>query len=181
MGRVLLAVGISMIGAGLLLTVTPLSVAGSGWTLFVLAAVAVVALGAGVLTGLERSVTSTASGRLPTPDGRPGVRTPGDGFDHQLANLSAGDGADRDALHARLEAVALGVLVERRDWSRDTARARLKEGEWTDDPQATAFFRRDPASLRDRVRTVLTGEPTAARRARRVVDELAVIREDESG
>ncbi|WP_136717405.1 DUF7269 family protein [Halorientalis salina] len=181
MERVLLAVGFATTGAGLVLTLTPLSVAGTGWTLFALAGVAVVALAAGTLTGLERSVTSTASGQLPTPDGRTGVRVPGEGFDRQLGDLSVGSGDDLDALRDRLEAVALAVLAEHHDCSRAAARDRLERGDWTDDPRASAFFADDPAPLTERFRTVVTGEPTATRRARRVVDELTALGEDEDG
>jgi len=181
MARLLLAVGFGMTGAGLLLVLTPLSVTDSPTALFALAGVSVVALGAGVLTGLERSVTSPRGGSLPTTDNRAGVSTPGEGFDLKLSELSVGDGAGQAVVHERLEAVALATLSEYRDCSRDAARAQLADGEWTDDPRASAFFTDEPPSAAERFRTVLTGEPTAARRARCVVDELSRYAEAESG
>lgn len=173
MGRALLAAGFATTAAGLALVLTPLSAGESTTVLFALSGVAVVALGVGVLTGLERSVTSPADGRLPASAERTGADAPGDGFDRRLAALSAGDDIEETGVYDRLEAVALAVLTERRDCSRETARALLADGEWTDDPRASAFFTDERPPATERIRTVLTGEPTAARRARRVVAELA--------
>jgi hypothetical protein len=173
MRRVLLAVGFASTAAGAVLVFTPLSVGGSGLPVVVLVGSALLAGGIGGLAALDRSSTTVADGSLPNPGDR-GRPVPGDGIDRQLAALSTRDGDDQARLRARIETVAVSVLADRLDCSRAEARERLTAGDWTDDDAALAFFEERPPSRRDRVRTVLRGEPTFSRRARAA---LAALRE----
>ncbi|MFB6268883.1 MAG: hypothetical protein ABEH83_03005 [Halobacterium sp.] len=180
MTRTLLAgVGAASTASGLLLLATPLSVPLEAPVLPVLGAAAVLAIVVGGLGGLGRSAVRPEDGAFEQSNtSRPG-RTPGDGFDERLANLSVrGDGAERDRIEARLVEAAVDVLVEAEGCSRSAARRRVTAGEWPEDATARAFFAGDPPSVRERARTVLRGDPTFARRARRTADVLAERRGD---
>lgn len=111
-----------------------------------------------------------------------GHRVPGEEFDEALAAVSAAGRRDpgerRRAVRERLEAAAVAVLVEVEDCSPATARRRLAAGDWTDDPQAAAFFREGetPAlSTAAHLRLLAGGELPFRRRARRVVAALAAL------
>jgi hypothetical protein len=171
--RVLLALGVATCGLGFVLVLTPVSVSSSVAALFALLLIVAFALGVGALAAIERSVTTPDGGEVPDPAARPGVATPGDEFDAWLSSVSVA-GADRDAaaLADRFEALAVPVVARAEDCSTEAARERLADGTWTDDAAARAFFTGQSPSIFERVRTVLTGEPTAVRRARRVVAAL---------
>ena len=169
--RLLLGVGFASVGAGLLVLLTPVAAPVSVPVLPALGLVALAALAVGGLVALGRSAEGARTYDLPDPTA--GVRAPGDAFDERLAAVSVRDTADRAEIRDRLRAVAVTVLVDTTAPDRATARERLAEGTWTDDPQARAFFTDSSPSLRARARTVLTGEPTFVRRARRVVAVVA--------
>jgi len=173
--RVLLAVGFAATAAGAVLVFTPLSVGGSGLAVIVLVGSALLAGGVGGLAALDRSSTTVADGDLPDPSDRERP-VPGDEIDRRLATLSTRDADAQAALRARIEAVAVAVLAERLDCSRAEAHDRLTAGDWTDDEAARAFFEERPPSRRDRLWTLLRGEPTFSRRARAA---LAALREVE--
>ena len=173
--RVLLAAGFASIAAGVVLVFTPLSVGGGGLAAVVLVGSALLAGGVGGLAALDRSSTTVADGSLPDPSDR-GRPVPGDEIDRQLTALSTRDEDAQETLRARIEAVAVTVLAERLDCSRAEARERLAAGEWTDDAAARAFFEKRAPSRRDRLWTLLRGEPTFSRRARAA---LAALREVE--
>ncbi len=173
MRRLLLAVGFASTAAGATLVFTPLSVSGSGLGVVVLVGSALLAGGVGGLAAIDRSSTTVADGSLPDPSDR-GRPVPGDEIDRELADLSTRDEETRETLRARIEAVGVGCLADRLDCSRSEARERLRSGDWTDDDAARAFFEERPPSRRDRLRTLLRGEPTFSRRARAA---LAALRE----
>jgi len=173
MRRVLLAVGFASTAAGAALVFTPLSVGGSGLAAVVFVGSALLAGGVGGLAALDRSWTTVADGSLPGP-GDGGRPVPGDEIDRQLADLSTRDEDEQARLRARIETVAVSILADRLDCSRAQAREHLIAGDWTDDDAARAFFEERPPSRRERMRTVLRGEPTISRRARAA---LAALRE----
>lgn len=169
--RGLLAVGFTSTGAGLVLLVTPASAPVSVPLLPALGLVALVALAVGGVVALDRSAGGVRVYDLPDPTA--GVRVPGDEFDERLDAVSVRTDADeRAAIRDRIETAAVTVLVEREGLTRAAARERLAEGAWTDEPRARAFFTGRPPSRRERVRTVLTGDPTFVRRARRAVEAI---------
>lgn len=166
--RGLLAVGFACTVTGLVLLLTPASAPVSVPLLPALGLVALVALGVGGLVALDRTVGGVRVYDLPDPTA--GVRVPGDAFDERLDALSVRtDPSERAAIRDRIEAVAVSVLVEREGGTRATARERLEEGDWPADPTARAFFMERRPSVRERVRTVVTGDPTFVRRARRAI------------
>jgi len=169
--RVLLGVGVASTATGLLVLLTPVAAPVSVPVVPALGLVALAALAVGGLVALGRSAEGARTYDLPEPTA--GVRAPGDAFDERLAAVSVRDATDRDEIRDRLRSVAVTVLADTTAPDRATARERLDAGTWTDDRQARAFFTDAPPSLRSRVRTILTGEPTVARRARRVVAVLA--------
>ncbi|WP_440989053.1 DUF7269 family protein [Haloarchaeobius baliensis] len=175
----LLAVGLSLVGAGLLGTVAPGLVVGDAVALVVLVAGSLVAVALAVV--FARQDTERTVDRATTPD-RAGPRVPGRSADEQLANVTAagrvrGDDA-REDVYERLTAVAVDTLVARYDCTPDEARRRLDEGTWTDDPVAAALFVEGAApdwTTRDRLRTLWTGEPPLRRRARHALAALSAL------
>ncbi|WP_246985937.1 DUF7269 family protein [Halorientalis marina] len=169
--RLLFGIGFASAGTGLLLLLTPVGAPVSVPVLPALGLVALAVLAVGGVVALGRSAEGARTYDLPDPAA--GVRAPGDAFDERLATVSVRDATDRAEIRDRLRTVAAAVLVDTTGCDRATARDRLAEGTWTDDPMARAFFTESPPSFRARVRTVLTGEPTFVRRARRVVAVIA--------
>lgn len=170
--RALLVVGFACVGGGLLFLLTPVPAPVTVPIVPALGLVALVALAVGSLVALGRSTDGARTYDLPEPSA--GVRVPGDEFDRRLAAASVrADGSDHAPLRDRLEPAAVTVLVDTTGCDRATARQRLADGTWTDDPKARAFFTDAEPSLGARVRTVLTGDPTVVRRARRAVAVLS--------
>ncbi|WP_323675580.1 hypothetical protein [Halorubellus sp. PRR65] len=136
------------------------------------AAVAGVALSRDARVDGERGVAE------PPEQARP--RRPGAGARRALDDLRVvGRRADEDdgrrELHDRLEALAVDVLVAKRDVDEPTAREWLASGSWTDDPTAAACFVDGPVpalSARDQLAALRSGDPPYARRVRRALAEL---------
>lgn len=165
--------GSALLGAGLAITgiaavLAPDLVADLPGTYLAVLAAGGVALLVGLGAAADPPVGRTAAD-LPEVEARLTVPAPGDGFDADLAGLPArrtrGSQPTRERIRARLEAAAIAALV-REGLDRETARARLVDGSWTDDPRAAAFFRGDPPSVRERVGRYAGGEAPFARRAR---------------
>lgn len=142
--------------------------------------VAVAALAAVVAAvALYRDAGGTTPA-VSAPPERSRPRRPGDDAARAIAALRVvGRRADaedgRGALHDRLEALAVDVLVAKRDVDAATARERLATGAWTDDPVAAACFVDGPVpplSARDQLGALRSGEPPYARRVRRALAEL---------
>jgi hypothetical protein len=165
----------------------PLAIVGAGLALAGLATVLAPALGPdlpetyltvllvgglALLAGLGASATlpvGRTAADLPAVERRLTVPAPGDEFDQDVAGLPArrtrGSEPTRRLLRDRLEAAATAALV-REGLDRETARSRLVDGSWTDDPRAAAFFRGDSPSTRERVGRFAGGASPFARRAR---------------
>lgn len=177
MRHVAIAVGVTATASGAVLLLTPISAPIEPPVVPTLGLVALLGLGVGALAGLDRAREPQETTDLPAPEDRPGVDAPGEAFDRALAEVSArSDDPRRAAIRERLASTAVTVLVEAEGWSPETVRDRLETGEWTDDVEAAAFFADDPQPappLRERLRRFLAGEPTFARRARRVVTVLS--------
>jgi hypothetical protein len=175
----LLAVGLSLLAAGLLGTAAPGLVVGDGVALVVLVAGSVAAVALALVYGRTDSRAEVA--RATRPD-RTGPRVPGRDADDMLTDVTAagrvrGDDA-REDVYERLTAVAVETLVARYDCTPAEARRRLETGSWTDDPLAAALFTDgvDPGwTTRERLRTLWTGEPPLRRRARHALSELSAL------
>lgn len=176
MHRIATAVGTLSTAAGCALLLTPLSAPFEPPVVPTLGVVALLALVVGSLGAVDRTRTAPDAAALPDPGGRADVDAPGDEFDRALAGAStrAGSG-DRAAIRERLETLALARLCATEGCSRDAARRRLREGDWTDDGAAAALFAESGAGsrpLREHVRHLLTGESAFERRANRAIDAL---------
>lgn len=166
--RVLVAAGVVVSATGLVLAVVPGPVRDRTVPTVAFAAVGVLAGVAGAAVAVDRLRPAAAT----SPPARPAVRIPGDGFDRRLADLSVRDDEAVAAVRADLRAAAVAVLVRHRGHPPAEARALVERGEWTDDPAAAAFLADgdDPTTRLDLLRTLATGEPQAARSARRAID-----------
>lgn len=120
---------------------------------------------------------------LPTPERRPVYRRAGAEFAALLDDvgltgrrkLDEEVETDRERLRAVLESLAVDVLGRTDGETPETARERLEDGNWTDDPEAAAFFAdgyRPPVSW---LAYLPWGRPDLpfARRGRHVVATLA--------
>jgi len=173
MRRVLLGVGTVATVCGAALLLTPLSVPYSPPIVPTLGVVAA----AGILLGapvLGRQLGIRRGGEpLPDPGTRDGRAVPGDGFDADLAAVSArGDDDRRERIRDRLETATVAALTDASGCSAADAREALAEGSWTDDPDAAAFFAPHVApsrSLREQLRAFVAGDLPFVRRAKRVV------------
>ncbi|WP_227133613.1 DUF7269 family protein [Halorubellus salinus] len=148
-------------------------------------AVAVLAMGvAGVALYRDAGDEDAPTVAAPPEQARP--RRPGAAASRAIADLRVvgrrADAADgRCALHDRLEALAVDVLVAKRDVDAATARELLASGAWTDDPVAAACFVDGPVpplSARDQVAALRSGAPPYARRVRRALAELDRVEDD---
>lgn len=142
---------------------------------------------AGVTAGLLALVgvsTRLRTGRRRTapPDPGPSPTHPGQDLEEALDAVRHGQhvdtAAEREAVFDRLAGVAIQVLERRSGVDADEARRLLGSGEWTDDPEAAAFFEAGPedeAPLVERLRESFSDDARFARRANRaaaVLDEM---------
>jgi hypothetical protein len=159
-------VGVLATAGGLLLLLTPATAPAAVPVLAGLGITGVLGLVAGAVGLLARSATDVRTAGFAESDGC-GLSVPGDAFDQRLAELSiTAEDAEREVIRDRLLAAAAVTLAEAEQCSREVARARVSAGEWPADDRVHAFFTDAPPSLRERVRTVVTGDPTFVRRAR---------------
>lgn len=88
---------------------------------------------------------------------------------------------EREQVYDRLAAVAIQLLQHVHGIDADEARRRLGSGEWTDDPEAAAFFETGPgddAPFVARLTESFSDDARFARRARRVAAELDALEAD---
>ncbi|MDS0280823.1 DUF58 domain-containing protein [Haloarcula onubensis] len=180
--RRVVAVGLLASVGGVLLVAVPSLAAAAAPTVAAVAltvAVGLVAVGLAVRALLARE----APVDLPAPERRPTYRSAGGAFaalldDVGLAGrrrLDEDEETARERLRGVLETLAVDVLGRREGMTPETARERLADGAWTDDPKAAAFFAdgyRPPVS---RLAYLPWARPALpfARRGRHVVAALA--------
>lgn len=178
MNRGVVAVGGCCVALGLARTLGWLAFSLPGGTYGFVTSAAVAAVVAGVALhrdgreGATVDVTAPPARRRPV---RPGVEAADAIADLRVVGRRATADDGRTALRERLQSLAVDVLVAKRDVTPATARDRLEAGDWTDDPEAAAFFADGtiPAlSTRDQLAALRSGDPPFARRARRVLAEL---------
>lgn len=120
--------------------------------------------------------------RTTPPDPGPSPTAPGEEIETALRTVQRNphvETADeRATVFDRLAAVAIQLLQHREGISVDEARRRLGSGEWTDDPEAAAFFETDPeddAPFVTRLKESFSDDARFVHRARRAaaaLDEL---------
>jgi len=131
--------------------------------------VGLLALIQGIRMGGRRVSKQTLS--TPIPELRDGTDMPGRTFDVDLRNLDS-------SVRNRVESTAQECLIRYENESPERARQRLKEGDWTDDPKAAAFFSGDIASDESRIPRLFGGQPRAVRQARAAVSSLSTLVQD---
>lgn len=145
---------------------------------------------AGIAAGAvlaRRWVRSEERGyRPPERERRRPVPVPGDDVDDRLAFATAGGSSEaaqfyRSRTREELRDLAIDVLVTRREETPDSARQRLRDGSWTADDRAAAFFRLGGSSgdeVTGVVRRRVGGDHPHVERARAAVAELTRIAEE---
>ena len=151
----------------------------------------VFAVGLVLLLGAVREVQRrrrTPAGYAETDDRELTVElpTPGDDLDRRLdgVTLARSDAVKRQRIRDEIEAVAVATVQRREGCSETVAERRLREGTWTEDPFAAAFFTPYPpqVSRRKRLQEVFSSTPQFTHRARRAVEAVGRLAdgEDES-
>jgi hypothetical protein len=185
--RPLFAVGVACIALGVarMLGVAGPALPGGAYGFVAVAVLAALSAGA----ALYRDAAGDPAPRSPSPPPtRSTPRRPGADAAHAIDDLRVvgrrADVADgRRDLHDRLHAVAVDVLVAKRDLDEATARDRLATGAWTADAAAAACFvdgPMPPLSVRDQLAALRSGDPPYAHRVRRTLAELARVEADRS-
>lgn len=153
----------------------------------------------GVLAGIQayrvirgRMRTKVEVAETPDRETEQDLEVPGESFDERVAELgSTGSFAaggvpgrpaqrdhvirNRDRLRNRLEEAAVATIAHKWGCSRERAREALREGTWTDDPHAAAYFTGEiePVGIGRRVVLALSSEARYQRRARRAAEAIA--------
>lgn len=145
--------------------------------------VGVSALLFGALAVKQRTTTEIEQATTPETERPATLPTPGDDVDELIAAAGLtvphrSEADPRRTLRRRLEAAARETLIEHRGCSAEEADEQLREGTWTDDPHATAFFTGrlpEATPLAKRLRIRLAVRDPFARRARHAADAIARI------
>jgi hypothetical protein len=185
MNRTLVALGTLAAAVGLVALVRPAVVAGLSLPGALVSLLGLVAVVQGARIAYGRYSADTPREDDPLPERRHVATLPGESFDRtltQAADRSRRTGAgERREVRDRLRPAAVTALTRYEGLSEATARQRLADGGWTDDPAAAAFFARGAVSprLRDRLRGLVAGSYRV--RAVRAVDELSAIADRPGG
>ena len=180
--RPVAVVGVLLGVSGLALAVVPGLAPTVGVGDLLVTAVGTLALLGAVRIARDRLRAPVTWTETPEPEAPQSLPTPGDEFDATLADAAGYDResvAARDRLRARLAAVATTVVARNEGIDEATARDRLADGTWTDDPHAAAFFGDDDSGvgIGVRARDLVRSEPVFVRRARRTVAVLTRLAE----
>lgn len=129
----------------------------------------------------ESENTNEKANEYPSPENRPQYAYPGTQFTRRLEEIKWTDRREEEpaarlALRAELREIAITVLSRTENWTVEELETRLNNGNWTEDPQAAAFFADSVVpslSMQQRFRSLRAADPPFARRARHVIAELA--------
>lgn len=189
--RALLLLGITSSLIGLILITSPtlatiIELSGIVRTIpFVLISLVALILGARyLLTAAISSDTEDVQAEVneyPSPEKRPQYTHPGARFTQRIAGIKWTDRREEEpaarlALRTELREIAITVLSQTSDLTREDSEARLNNGNWTEDTQAAAFFADDVVpslSMRQRLQSLWSADPPFAHRARHAIAELA--------
>ncbi len=190
MRRLLVVVGVVSAVGGIVLVVRPeLATFGQQSLLAILGVLALLQAGRVALgrRGATRDHTET-----PDPETEQDLPVPGDDLDATLSAVrrrtpTLSRQAElkrrkrRDTVRERIETAALDTIVRQHGCTRERARQALETGEWTDDPDAAAFFtgELDGVGRRGRLRRAFDSEPPYSRRARHAAQAVAALADAE--
>lgn len=147
-------------------------------------------LAAGATSGLLALIgvstrMRTRRRRASPPEAGPTPAHPGADIEDALHTIQHRPHTDtrdeREAVFDRLAAVAIRRLEQEYGISAEEARSRLGRGEWTDDPEAAAFFATGPeddAPFIERLKESFTDDSRFVRRARRAAAALDAMEDD---
>jgi hypothetical protein len=179
--RLLVSLGIAIAVAGIAMVVDPEIAAIVSADQVAVVVVGVLILIQGVRVVRARRKTTITEAETSDPESAMVLPTPGDDFDEGLApyrRASARQPNNRGRLYKRLEQAAITAISWRRDCSRDEAIQQLRDGSWTEDRSAAAFFggEHEMASMSfgDWLRSLVSPETRFYRQARHAAD--AVLR-----
>lgn len=165
--RLLFAAGILAGIFGLVLVFAPGMAAGVGVSDILVYLLGALALLLALGRIRRRRNAERREARLPDPESPVGLPAPGADVDERLRNLRrltqhSRIQSERQDLDTRLEELAKRVIARREDISREAAENRLREGTWTDDRLAAAYFSESvEVPLGERLRlSIRTGSPT---------------------
>ncbi|WP_135362879.1 DUF7269 family protein [Halosimplex halophilum] len=175
--RVLLAVGVAAVAAGVVLTLRP-GLVTFDWATLVTLGVWFGALAGVGLAAVERFERADApAGGLPRVGERPDYGVPGDDLAAAVSAVGASerDAAERDRIRERLRGAAVDALERFAGVAPEVAERRVADGSWTDDPEAAALFAGDDGSIHEGV------EGDFDRRAERAAAVVARLRDRRDG
>ncbi|MGB9986541.1 DUF7269 family protein [Salarchaeum japonicum] len=178
---VALAVGVAAVALGVVFVVAPGFAGTLGTNRTAIFALGALALLLGVRAGSARRAASRESASLPEVESRVTFDRPGaDRTDRLRTAASSRMNRDRRELREDLRETAMSVLTAYGGYTTADAEAALRDGTWTDDPHAAAFFARTTPTrpLRIQLRDVVRGTAAFDRRATRAVAELSAIAEE---
>lgn len=166
--RLLFAAGVLAGLSGLALVIVPGIATGVGISdvlVYLLGTLALLLAVAGIQ---RRRHAQRREIQTPEPETPVGLPAPGDDVDERLRNLRRFSRrgrikSERRDLDERLEELAIRIIARRDDISRGAAERRLRDGSWTDDRLAAAFFSDDvelPVGKRLRL-SLRTGSPAS--------------------
>lgn len=190
MRRLLVVVGVVSAVGGVVLVVRPeLATFGQQSLLTILGVLALLQAGRVALD--RRSATRDAVG-TPDPETEQDLPAPGDDLETSLAAVrrrapTLSRQAElqrrqrRETVRERIEAAAVETIVRQHGCTRERARQALSTGEWTEDPDAAAFFTGELEGVgrRGRLRRALGSEPPYSRRARHAARAVAALADAE--
>ncbi|WP_459195112.1 DUF7269 family protein [Halosimplex sp. J119] len=147
--RGLLALGFVAVVGGIALTFRPDLVRFDFAMVLSLAIWAVALVGVGLAAFERLDSDDEPIGALPRAGERPAYDVPGDDLADAVGAVGASerDAAERDRIRERLRAATVDALTRYEGVSRAAAEAKLDEGTWTEDPDATALFAEDDDSV----------------------------------
>lgn len=184
-GRELLAAaGAAAATLGVVMVVAPGVAADVGRGQLLVVLVGLLAGVQGVRAAMERRRSEVSAAETGDPETPPDLPAPGARFDERLASVGTyhpRTTAGRRDVRERLTEAAVATLSRREQCSEPVAREMLREGTWTDDPVARAFFSeegRRSLPLREQLASVVEGR-RFDREAARVVDAIAAVEEGE--
>jgi hypothetical protein len=140
--RAAVVVGVTAVIVGLALTLRPDLLGFDLATAFAVVVWALALAGAAVAVHGRLTAGGGTETPLPRASERPDYDVPGDDFAARVADLGAGerDADARDRVRDRLRETVVDAVVRFGGVSRSTARERVDEGTWTDDPAAADLF-----------------------------------------
>jgi len=188
--RLLAVVGVVSAVGGVVLVVRPdLATFGQRSLLAVLG---VLALVQATRVALDRRGATLDAVETPDPETEQDLPAPGDDLDTTLAAVrrrapTLSRQAElqrrqrRETVRERIETAAVETIVRQHGCTRERARRALETGEWTDDPDAAAFFTGELEGVgrRGRLRRALGSEPPYSRRARHAAGAVAELADAE--